>query len=85
MMNLGPPDFIGFVGVGLIIATYFLSQIGRMDIQKPFYPAVNGVGALMILVSLAYNFNPASFVIEIFWLAISAIGLARALMRGRSS
>lgn len=81
-MDLGLPDFVGFVGVGFVVGTYGLSQMGKMDVNRPLYPALNGIGALFILFSLYHSFNPASFVIEMFWLAISAVGLARALMRG---
>ncbi len=80
-MDLSFPDFVGFVGVALIVGSYFLSQIGRMDVARPAYPAVNAVGAVLILFSLRYTFNAASFVIEIFWLAISLTGLVRALRR----
>ncbi len=82
-MNLRFFDFVGFAGVGLVVGSYFLSQIGRMDVARPAYPAVNALGAHLILFSLRYSFNAASFVIEIFWLAISLTGLARALRRGR--
>lgn len=75
------PDLAGFVGVGLIVATYFLSQIGRMKTGEPLYPAVNGAGALLILISLYHRPNPPSIVIEIFWLVISLVGLTRALMK----
>jgi len=81
MMNLALPDFIGFVGVGFIVSTYFLSQIGRMDATRPLYPALNAVGAVFILFSLYFSFNPASFVIELFWLVISGVGLFRALKK----
>lgn len=73
-------DIVGFVGVGLVVATYFLSQIGRMDAQRPVYPALNALGALLILVSLWFRPNPASIAIEGFWLAISLIGFVRALI-----
>ncbi|MBB5517360.1 CBU_0592 family membrane protein [Amphiplicatus metriothermophilus] len=76
-------DVVGFVGVGLVVATYFLSQIGRMDATRPLYPGLNALGALMILVSLWFRPNPASIAIEFFWLAISAIGFVRALIIGR--
>ncbi len=74
-------DIVGFVGVGLIVATYFLSQVGRMDVTRPLYPALNGIGAALILFSLAFTFNAASVVIEGFWLVTSAIGLVRSLMK----
>lgn len=80
-MNIMIPDMVGLGGVSLVVGTYFLSQIGRMRVDRPAYPLLNAVGALMILFSLAHTFNLASAVIEGFWLLISAIGLARALLR----
>ena len=77
--SLTIPDLIGFVGVGFIVSTYGLSQLGRMDVNRPLYPSLNAAGALLILYSLAHNFNAASVVIELFWLVISLIGLFRAL------
>lgn len=78
-MEFHPHDIVGLVGVSFIVATYFLSQIGRMNVNRPLYPVVNAVGALLILFSLYFTFNAASFVIELFWLAISIVGLVRAL------
>lgn len=78
-MDLRGSDIVGFAGVGLIVGTYFLSQIGRMDATRPLYPALNGLGAALILISLFYTFNAASFLIESFWLVISVIGLIRSL------
>lgn len=82
-MSLTAPDIIGFVGVALVVVTYGLSQLGRMDVTRPAYPALNALGAAFILVSLHFRPNPASFAIEAFWLAISLIGLARALRARR--
>jgi hypothetical protein len=81
--GLSLADIVGFVGVGLVVATYFLSQIGRMDARRPAYPGLNALGALLILVSLWFRPNPASIAIEGFWLAISLIGFFRALIVGR--
>ena len=84
-MVLTQADIIGLVGVALVVGTYFLSQIGRMNVNQPLYPALNGIGALLILYSLSHTFNAASFVIELFWLAISLTGLIRALfLRSKS-
>lgn len=82
-MSFSVPDLVGFVGVALVVGGYFLSQIGRMDVQKPLYPAVNGVGSLLIIFSLVHSFNAASFAIESVWVLISAIGLVRALRSRR--
>ncbi|GAB4534674.1 MAG: hypothetical protein Tsb0010_14840 [Parvularculaceae bacterium] len=74
-------DFVGYAGVGLIVIAYFALQTGRMKGEAIGFSAMNAVGAALILVSLTQTFNAASFVIEIFWLAISLIGLARAFSR----
>ena len=78
-MEIHAHDIVGLVGVSFVVGTYFLSQLGRMDVNRPLYPALNGIGALLILFSLYYTFNTASFVIELFWLGISVVGLIRAL------
>ncbi|HUF05695.1 MAG TPA: hypothetical protein VMM38_16155 [Aridibacter sp.] len=70
-------DLIGAVGVAVIIVTYLLLQSGRIDSRKPLYSVLNAVGALMILVSLVFDFNLAAFIVEFFWLLISIYGIIR--------
>ena len=77
-------DLVGNLGVFLVLVTYLLIQMGRMDVQRPAYSLANAAGALLILVSLSYNFNLSSFIIEIAWLTISLFGLYRWL-RERAS
>jgi hypothetical protein len=64
----------------LIVAGYFLLQVGRVDALSPLYSWLNLAGAVMILISLLYTFNFSSFVIEVFWILISIIGLVRSYM-----
>ena len=80
-MSITVPDLVGFAGVACVVVTYFLSQVGRMAPNEPLYPAINAVGAVMILVSLYYRPNPPSVVIEFFWLAISIVGLMRSMKK----
>lgn len=68
-------DIVGTIGVALIIVTYAGVQLRKMEVRSLTYSALNLLGALMILVSLAYNFNLASVVIEIFWIIISLWGI----------
>ncbi|TNE58875.1 MAG: hypothetical protein EP340_04100 [Alphaproteobacteria bacterium] len=75
-------DALGVLGAGLIILTYFLLQIKRLEGTSLAYTGLNALGALLILISLLFNFNLASFIIEGFWLAISLFGIVMAL-RGR--
>ena len=68
-------DFVGNLGVFLILLCYLLLQIGNMKSDGVLYSALNGVGALLILVSLTYDFNLSAFIIELAWVAISVLGI----------
>ena len=78
-------DLLGNVGVAMIIVAYFLLQIGRVSGQSPWYSAVNGVGAALVLVSLYFEFNLSAALVESFWLLISALGLVLAIRRSRAN
>ena len=77
-------DVIGTLGVAVILITYVLLQLERIRSDDLVYSALNGIGALLILVSLLYTFNFPSFVVEFFWLLISLFGIAKYLTRRRS-
>ena len=79
--NFTFPDAVGLIGVGMILVTYGALTLEKMDPKGWMYSAGNGLGALLILISLYYSFNLASFVIEIAWLLISAFGLWKAWRR----
>ena len=70
-------DMVGYVGVALVVGSYFLLQSGRVLSTSPRFALANAVGAALIIVSLVYDFNWPSFVIEIFWFAASVYGLIR--------
>ncbi len=61
----------------MIIGAFFLLQIEKLKSESLSYSLLNGVGALLVLISLIYSFNLAAFILEIFWLAISLIGVWR--------
>ena len=68
-------DFLGNVGVLLILLSYLLLQMKKIKSQSMYYSLMNAIGALLILVSLYYNFNLSAFIMEFFWLLISLYGL----------
>lgn len=80
-MNWAWSDILGTVGVAVIIVAYFLLQTGRLRSEQLAYSVMNGVGAVLILISLYYAFNFPSFVVEFFWLLISLYGIGRAISR----
>ncbi|GJL96499.1 MAG: hypothetical protein DHS20C06_03160 [Hyphobacterium sp.] len=72
-------DFIGFAGVACVLFAYYWQQTKGVGDDDWRHPVINGVGAVLLLVSLVFKPNPASVLIEFCWFAISIIGLIRAL------
>lgn len=70
-------DFIGLVGVTLLVITYGMLQTDRIDPKGLWYSFNNMIVAILVTVSLIYNFNLASMVIEVFWFSLSAYGLIK--------
>ena len=69
------PDLIGLTGVALLIITYALLQLDKIDPKGFWYSFNNLVVAILVTVSLIYTPNLASIVIEIFWFLISLYGV----------
>ena len=72
-MNI--PDFIGYIGVALLIVTYAMLQLDRIDPKGFWYSFNNMIVAMLVTVSLLYTMNKASMVIEVFWFIISVYGM----------
>ena len=76
-MNLNWYDYVGFLGVGCVLSSYFALQAGKLAADNALYQWANIVGSLLILVSLYYEPNKSSITIQITWIAISIYGLVR--------
>ena len=77
------PDLIGFSGVALLIVTYALLQLERIDPKGFWYSFNNLIVAILVTVSLVYTPNLPSLVIEFFWFIISAYGIYMYFKRRR--
>lgn len=78
-------DVLGNIGVVVILLTYALLQLERMDPSGWRYSLANAGGAAMILISLRYDFNFSAAVLEGAWLLISLFGLWQARRRSSKS
>ena len=74
-------DWVGSLGVLIIVAAYLWLQIGRIVGQNVVFSGANLLGSMLILVSLYFNFNFSAVLIEIFWIIISLFGLVMGLRR----
>ncbi len=70
-------DFVGSAGVFLIVLGYLLIQLNKLTNNDLIYSLLNAIGAALIIVSLLYDFNLSSFIIEAFWLILSLVGIVR--------
>lgn len=76
-MKYGLTDFLGNIGVVLIIIDYLLLQLNRISSNSLSYSLLNAVGASLIIISLIFNFNLSAFIMEATWVLISLFGLYR--------
>ena len=83
-IDIEPYDIVGFAGAAVFVAAYFANQQSWLRSEDWRYPFANLVGAVLILVSLVFEWNFPSVVIEVFWAIISVYGMAKSL-RERAS
>lgn len=77
-MNYDLLDLVGNVGVLMLMVAYLLLQLNRLS-SGLIYSVLNAVGASLIVISLLTNFNLSAFLMEVFWVLISLLGIYRSL------
>ena len=70
-------NIIGVLGTICVVGAYLLQQMDKIDSKSFAYNFWNSWGAIFLLISLIVHFNLASFIIELFWIAASVLGLAK--------
>ena len=84
-MNFHLFDLAGFTGVLLIVIAYLLLQLNKLPSSSPSYSLMNAAGALLIIMSLIFDFNFSAFVVEVFWFLISLFGIWKSLVARKHS
>ena len=77
-------DLIGNIGVLLMVVAYLLLQLEKLSSSAISYLLLNALGAILVMISLAFRFNLSAFLMEAFWLLISLYGLAKPLLSRRA-
>jgi hypothetical protein len=80
-MIFDPFTAVGIAGAVCFIISYFGTLQGWLAPDGWQFPAINLLGAALVLASLIDAWNLPSVVLECFWGAISVYGLVRALLR----
>lgn len=81
---MGLAEILGLVGVASITIAYFLLNQGKLQADQWFYPAINFLGASLIMYSLFYNWNLSAFLMEFTWAAISLFSAIKLLAKKKS-
>ena len=78
MINSFAADVIGLTGSALFIGAFAYANLSE-ELNKLAFNLANLLGSILLLISLAVNFNLAAFVLETAWGLIAAAGLVMAL------
>ncbi len=78
-------QWIGVLGMILIVGTYLLLQVGRISSTQLWFSILNAAGAMCLIVSLFFAFNLGALIVECFWAAISVLGIIRCLVGNAAS
>lgn len=71
---------LGLIGAVLVVLMYLLLQLEKVVSTSLIYSVVNGIGALLVLVSVAYSYDFAdtgAVFIQVVWVIISLYGVYR--------
>lgn len=74
-------SIVGVFGAALYVIAYGLLQLGIIRGSSLTYTILNLGAALAVLISLSEAFNLSSLIIQVFWIALSLIGIARYVMQ----
>ena len=76
-MSYGPLDFIGNIGVVILMIAYLMLQLNKLPSDGLAYSLLNAIGASLIVISLLFDFNLSALLMEVFWVLISFVGIYR--------
>ncbi len=76
-------NVIGWLGMALLIGAYALVSTGRILGPSLTFQLMNLVGGGSLMVNSAYYGAWPSAALNVVWVVIGVVGLARARIRGR--
>lgn len=82
------PDWVGYVGVLLILLAYLLLQLGKLRGNGLIYQLMNVFGAIGVILSLSFGLGPINwpaFLMELAWIIIGVFGIVRGVTLRREA
>jgi hypothetical protein len=78
-------NVVGWVGMALLISAYALVTTGRLLGPSLTFQVMNLVGGAALMINSAYYDAWPSAVLNLVWVVIGGVGLARARLRRASA
>jgi paired small multidrug resistance pump len=88
MTTLYWPDWVGYIGVLLILLAYLLLQLGKLLGNGLLYQLMNVFGAIGVILSLSFGLGPVNwpaFLMELAWIIIGVFGIVRGVALRREA
>lgn len=79
-MNIYWYDWIGYLGVALVLLAYFMLQAHKLKGHGLVYQLMNILGAVGVILSLTFSIGPINwpaFLMQVAWIAIGVYGIVR--------
>ncbi len=79
-MNIYWYDWVGYLGVALVLLAYFLLQAHKLQGHGLVYQLMNVFGAIGVILSLSFSPGPINwlaFLMQVAWIAIGVYGILR--------
>ena len=76
-LQISLSEACGLSGALLYSVGYVLSAYDKLPSQSPIYYVTKLSAAALVLISLMQDFNLASAIIQVFFIVVSLIGIAR--------
>jgi hypothetical protein len=75
-------ELIGWIGAGLILTSYGLISVGKLDARSMTYQFMNILGAAGILVNSGWNRAIPSAALNLIWMSIGIVVVLRRQFAG---
>ena len=87
-MNFYWYDWVGYIGVALVLLAFLLLQQHRLRGNGLMYQMMNVLGAIGVMLSLMFGIEPINwpaFLMQIAWITIGVYGIVHGSAKRRRS